>query len=61
MHRAEQPLAAALYGGTVMSKFAAYLRELLDQRGEPISRVARNAGLERTSIHKALKYERLLP
>ena len=44
-----------------MSKFAAYLRELLDQRGEPISRVARNAGLERTSIHKALKDERLLP
>lgn len=44
-----------------MSKFADYLRELLDQRGEPIARVAKNAGLERTSIHKALKDERLLP
>lgn len=44
-----------------MSKFAAYLKELLDQRGEPISRVAKNTGLERTSIHKALKDERLLP
>lgn len=44
-----------------MSKFASYLKELLDQRGEPISRVAKNTGLERTSIHKALKDERILP
>ena len=44
-----------------MSKFAVYLKELLDQRGEPIARVAKNTGLERTSIHKALKDERLLP
>lgn len=44
-----------------MSKFSVYLKELLDQRGEPISRVAKNTGLERTSIHKALKDERLLP
>ncbi|MCD7763207.1 MAG: hypothetical protein LUI14_08415 [Lachnospiraceae bacterium] len=44
-----------------MSKFSMYLKELLDQRGEPIARIAKNAGLERTSIHKALKDERILP
>lgn len=43
-----------------MSKFSAYLKELLDGQGESISRIAKNAGLERTSIHKALKDERLL-
>ena len=47
-------------GEYAMSKFAVYLKELLEQRGEPISRVAKNTGLERTSIHKALKDERLL-
>ncbi len=44
-----------------MSKFSAYLKELLEQRGEPIARIAKNTGLERTSIHKALKDERMLP
>ena len=43
-----------------MSKFSAFLKELLSQRGEPIARIAKNTGLERTSIHKALKDERLL-
>ena len=43
-----------------MSKFSVYLKELLKQRDEPIARIAKNAGLERTSIHKALKDERLL-
>ena len=43
-----------------MSKFSVYLKELLDKRGEPIARIAKNAGLERTSIHKALKDERNL-
>lgn len=43
-----------------MSKFSVYLKELLDQRGEPIARVAKNIGIERTSIHKALKDERIL-
>lgn len=44
-----------------MSKFSVYLKELLKQRGEPIARVAKNLGIERTSIHKALKDERVLP
>ena len=44
-----------------MSKFSVYLKQLLDERGEPIARIAKNAGLERTSIHKALKDERVLP
>ena len=44
-----------------MSKFAQYLKELLEEHGEPIASVARNAGVERTSIHKALKDERVLP
>lgn len=43
-----------------MSKFSVYLKELLDERGEPIARVAKNIGIERTSIHKALKDERIL-
>ena len=44
-----------------MSKFSVYLKELFDQRGEPIARVAKTLGIERTSIHKALKDERILP
>lgn len=44
-----------------MSKFSVYLKGILNQRGEPISRIAKNTGLERTSIHKALNDERLLP
>lgn len=43
-----------------MSKFSVYLKELFDQRGEPIARVAKTLGIERTSIHKALKDERIL-
>lgn len=43
-----------------MSKFSVYLRTLLDKSGEPISRIAEKAGVERTSIHKALKDERIL-
>ena len=38
-----------------MSKFSNYLRKLIDQSGESIAAISRNAGIERTSIHKALK------
>lgn len=44
-----------------MSKFSIYLGEIIKRSGEPIARIAKNAGLERTSIHKALKDERILP
>lgn len=44
-----------------MSRFSACLEEIIRRRGEPIARIAKNAGLERTSIHKALKDERILP
>lgn len=44
-----------------MSKFSTYLGEIIKRSGEPIARIAKNAGLERTSIHKALKDERILP
>ena len=44
-----------------MSKFSIYLEEIIHKSGEPIARIAKNAGLERTSIHKALKDERILP
>lgn len=44
-----------------VSQFSTYLKLLLDECGEPIARVARGAGAERTSIHKALKDERTLP
>ena len=44
-----------------MSKFSEYLKELLDSREESIAGIAKNAGLERTSIHKALKDERVMP
>lgn len=47
-------------GEAPVSKFATYLKELLDARGEPIASVARGSGVERTSIHKALKDERTL-
>ena len=43
-----------------MSKFSNYLRKLIDQSGESIASISRNAGIERTSIHKALKDERIL-
>lgn len=44
-----------------MSKFSEYLKTLIDASGEPISSIARSVGAERTSIHKALKDERILP
>lgn len=44
-----------------MSKFSLYLDSIIKRSGEPIARIAKNAGLERTSIHKALKDERILP
>ena len=44
-----------------MSRFSDYLRQLIEERGEPISQIAKKAGLERTSIHKALNDERILP
>ena len=43
-----------------MSKFSEYLKFLLDQNGESISSVSRKAGIERTSIHKALSDRRIL-
>ncbi|MBS6194158.1 MAG: helix-turn-helix transcriptional regulator [Clostridiales bacterium] len=43
-----------------MSKFSVCLKKILEKRGEPIARVAEKAGVERTSIHKALKDERIL-
>lgn len=44
-----------------MSKFSNYLRALIKQSEESITTIARNTGIERTSIHKALKDERVLP
>ena len=44
-----------------MSKFSSYLRELLEKNGASISAVSRSIGAERTSIHKALSDERVLP
>ncbi|MCD7856522.1 MAG: helix-turn-helix transcriptional regulator [Clostridiales bacterium] len=43
-----------------MSKFSFYLKELLEQQGEPITKVAKNARVDRTSIHKALNDKRIL-
>ena len=36
-----------------MSKFSNYLRALIKQSEESITTIARNTGIERTSIHKA--------
>ncbi len=44
-----------------MSKFSDYLKYLIDASGESISFIARSIDVERTSIHKALKDERVLP
>ena len=33
-----------------MSKFSNYLRKLIDQSGESIASISRNAGIERTSV-----------
>ncbi len=43
-----------------MSRFSDYLTKLIKQRKEPISSIARNSGVERTSIHKAMTGERVL-
>ena len=43
-----------------MSKFSEYLRDLIDGSGA-ISAISRSIGAERTSIHKALSDERVLP
>ncbi len=43
-----------------MSKFSIYLKNQIEKRKEPISSIARSIGAERTSIHKALKDERIL-
>ena len=49
--------AAAFFndGDNCMSKFSEYLRELLHSQERSIAGIAKNAGLERTSIHKALR------
>lgn len=52
---------AKTFGCAFMSKFSAYLKNLLEKNGESISFVARSIGAERTSIHKALADERILP
>ncbi len=44
-----------------MSKFSEYLKSLIEASDESISSIARNIGAERTSIHKAMKGERILP
>ncbi len=44
-----------------MSKFSEYLKLLIDSSDESISSIARSIGAERTSIHKAIKGERILP
>ncbi|MCD8050357.1 MAG: hypothetical protein LUE89_01590 [Clostridiales bacterium] len=44
-----------------MSKFSSYLKQLFEASGESIAAVARDIGAERTSIHKALTDERVLP
>lgn len=41
-----------------MSKFSVYLGQIIKRSGQ---RIAKNTGLERTSIHKALKDNRTLP
>ncbi|MCD8222306.1 MAG: hypothetical protein LUD07_09060 [Clostridiales bacterium] len=44
-----------------MSRFSNYLKNLLSENNEPIASVARSIHAERTSIHKALSDERVLP
>ena len=44
-----------------MSLFGEYLNQMIRGRGVPISRLAREAGVERTAIHKALNGDRILP
>ncbi len=44
-----------------MSKFSEQLRTLIQESGESISSISRSTGTERTSIHKAIIDERILP
>ena len=44
-----------------MSKFSVYLKELFDQRGEPIARVAKTLGIERTSITRRSRMKEFCP
>ncbi len=43
-----------------VSKFAVYLKKLIDESGERIAAISRNSGVERTSIQKQLSGERKL-
>ncbi len=42
-------------------KFCTYLKKLFEKSGESVSYVARSIGAERTSLHKAMVGERVLP
>ena len=44
-----------------MSKFSNYLKTLIENSGESIAFLSRTLNIERTSIHKALSDERILP
>ncbi len=44
-----------------MSKFSIYLKQLLNKNNESIASVSRSIHAERTSIHRALNDERVLP
>lgn len=44
-----------------MSKFSEHLRNLINRSGGSISAISRSIGAERTSIHKALSDDRVLP
>lgn len=44
-----------------MSLFGEYLNQMIRSREVSISRLARDAGVERTAIHKALNGDRILP
>lgn len=44
-----------------MSKFGAYLRELLEERNLSISELSRISGVERTSLQKSITGNRMLP
>ena len=44
-----------------MSKFSNYLKNLIESSGESIAFISRKSNIERTSIHKALTDERILP
>lgn len=44
-----------------MSKFSNYLKSLIENSGESITFISKQLNIERTSIHKALADERILP